>query len=82
MPPKCLIAPPPPAPARVLFPPLSQLEEELFTIAIRLDSAVREFAARQGQVDTQYYVNCIVAELVRRYSLGPTWANIACADTG
>ncbi|KAN0125446.1 hypothetical protein V8E53_015472 [Lactarius tabidus] len=53
----------PPPPALEPFPSLSQDEEELFDIAVRLDSALREFEARDSDVDTQFYVNCIIEEL-------------------
>jgi hypothetical protein len=83
MPPRRLVArtpPPPPPPALEPFPSLSQDEEELFDIAVRLDSALREFEARDGDVDTQFYVNCIIEELVSRFRLGSGWTNIWSAD--
>ena len=61
--------PPPPlyAPSRDPFPPLSDVEEELLDIAIRLDCGLCEFHAQGGVVNVDHYIQCIVDELVSTY---------------
>ena len=61
--------PPPPqyAPSRDPFPPLSDVEEELLNIAIRLDCGLHEFHAQGGVVNVDHYIQCIVDELVSTY---------------
>ena len=70
LPPPILLPPPPPslpAPPRDPFPPLSDVEEELLDIAIRLDCGLREFDAQGGVVNIDHYIQCIVDELVSAY---------------
>ena len=69
LPPQPAIPPSPPSPPREPFPPLSEVEEELFDIAIRLDCALHEFDARGGVVNISHYTNSIVNELVSGYML-------------
>jgi hypothetical protein len=64
MPPTRPVVPRPSSPVLEPFPPLSKEEEELFDIAIRLDSALREFDGGRGAVDTRFYVQAIMQELV------------------
>jgi hypothetical protein len=74
MPPTHIVAPIPPrtpSPTLEPFPSLSKDEEGLFDIAICLDSALCEFEARGGAVYTQFYVNCIIEELVSGGKLEP-----------
>ena len=61
--------PPPPlyAPSCDPFPPLSDVEEELLDIAIRLDCGLRAFHAQGGVVNVDHYIQCIVDELVSTY---------------
>ena len=69
LPPQPAIPPSPPSPPREPFPPLSEVEEELFDIAIRLDCALHEFDTRGGVVNISHYTNSIVNELVSGYML-------------
>ena len=57
-------APPSTSPPREPFPPLSDVEETLFDTAIRLDCALREFAAQGGAVDISFFTESIIEELV------------------
>ena len=56
-----------PALPRDPFPSLSDVEEELLDIAIRLDCGLREFDAQGGVVNIDHYIQCIVDELVSTY---------------
>ena len=63
------LLPLPPPPACEPFPPLSEVEEELFDIAIWLDCALREFDTQGGVVNISHFTKSIVKELVSNYML-------------
>jgi hypothetical protein len=44
---------------------LTEAEEELLEIAVRLDSALRHMKKHPEQVRQEWYLECIGAELVR-----------------
>lgn len=79
MPPTRPVArPPPPSPTLEPFPPLSDKEEELLDIAIRLTCALREFEARDGNVDHSHFTASILQELVGRYVIGVMETHVFC----
>ena len=45
---------------------LSQVEQELLAIAVRLNEAVNYRETRKEEVDELWYIQCIESELVRR----------------
>ena len=73
LPPLLPTPPLPSPPPREPFPPLSEVEEELFDIAIRLDCALCEFDARGGAVNISHYTKSIVHELVSGFMLRSEW---------
>ena len=67
-----VLPPPPPCPTlpvpcRDPFLPLTDVEEELLNIAIRLDCGLCEFHAQGGVVNVDHYIQSIVDELVSTY---------------